>query len=855
MHADSSNIDQLAALLQPNSLVLTPNQRLSRSLTTALTSHLKHKKLAWHTPNILPLNTWLQTLASTLQFEGLIPAKPYAQIPEELDLWRQIISETDQTLVRPKSVAKLARSAYISLREWQLSIDNEQLVFDADEDTAAYRSWHIAYEQKVPNQVWQTAVDIAVIIARELGHINSHIILVGFHDLAPLYKTIVDKADSVKRFTWKKQAATLSAVECENRYTELNTMASWARRIADKQPEAKIALCVPDLNQSRAEVLHALDMQFQDEAVLPGQFRQLHFYDISAGVALSDTPVGKVFLQLLQLVKRPQKVETWLFLYQSPYCQLSGGHMQTELARLHKFPLPEANLGQLATWLGDLSKLDNIHQSAKNLVSQQNLNEWAVSFKQWAEQCGWPGQRTLSSDEYQQHQICLQALDTFGQLSLQKRRYSFHQAADILNDIFNDKVYHAETPSTNISVLGSLEASGQVFDYLWITGMDDTRWPAKLSPNPFIPISLQQQYEMPRGSVNREYYYATAMLNQFAQAADNIVLSYECIVDGVSTSVSRLLESQARVISLPIDKPYRVHKPAAFEAIEYEDIPVLSSEHQIAASALVDQSHCAFKAFASRRLKLKASLQRSFGLSAMDRGNLLHAAFEAFFTQCRSAESVADLQPDSLDKAIEAAALQAINQFPLAKKRLFNKAFFTLEQQRLQALLHEWLAQGDGRSINYQLAELEYELETSINGLMVTLRVDRIDKINGQWFIIDYKSSSPMSINWQAERLMEPQLPLYAVALTDHKICGIAVAHIKPNETTMNATGNGTAGLDKPLDDTVWQALLVQWQQQIHQLADEYRLGVNTVSPIKPQVCTYCDFNPLCRIFDVQEEH
>ena len=361
------------------------------------------------------------------------------------------------------------------------------------------------------------------------------------------------------------------------------------------------------------------------------------------------------------------------------------------------------------------------------------------------------------------------------------------------------QVFHAQTPASNLSVLGSLETAGQTFDHLWVCGLQDSQWPPPLAPNALIPAHLQQTLQMPRGSTERELEYASAMLNGFIQSAGNVVLSHLKAVDDVEVGLSRLIKNSAAMQPHQgLVQPSNVTQ-LPLEPIDDALISISDSEREIAAGVLRDQSQCPFKAFAKKRLALTAAQPTSEGLNAADRGRLLHRAFEAFFSQHSTDKAVGMLNEDELASSVKAAAKLAISAFPVKQKRLYRPALFELEQWRLEALLTEWLTTTETRS-GYEIQALEYAHTANFGNTTVNMRLDRVDRVNQQWFIIDYKSSVAKSNNWQAERLYDPQLPLYAIALQDKLVCGIAVAHVRPNESALKAIGTDAAGLDKAVD-------------------------------------------------------
>ena len=47
--------------------------------------------------------------------------------------------------------------------------------------------------------------------------------------------------------------------------------------------------------------------------------------------------------------------------------------------------------------------------------------------------------------------------------------------------------------------------------------------------------------------------------------------------------------------------------------------------------------------------------------------------------------------------------------------------------------------------------------------------------------------------------------------------------------------------------------LMDQWKKRSENILNRYKLGIYTITPVNPSVCNLCDFQSLCRIYDVGE--
>jgi hypothetical protein len=93
---------------------------------------------------------------------------------------------------------------------------------------------------------------------------------------------------------------------------------------------------------------------------------------------------------------------------------------------------------------------------------------------------------------------------------------------------------HAFNPVAHapIQILGLLEAAGQPFDALWVTGLAAERWPAAAQPNPLLPASWQRERNVPHSTAARELAYAQAITAQLTRAAPAVVVSHAHAAEG-----------------------------------------------------------------------------------------------------------------------------------------------------------------------------------------------------------------------------------------------------------------------------------------------------------------------------------
>jgi exodeoxyribonuclease-5 len=148
-----------------------------------------------------------------------------------------------------------------------------------------------------------------------------------------------------------------------------------------------------------------------------------------------------------------------------------------------------------------------------------------------------------------------------------------------------------------------------------------------------------------------------------------------------------------------------------------------------------------------------------------------------------------------------------------------------------------------------------------IEGIVVSLKVDRIDKLGdeldgeggGRRVIIDYKTNDPKVKEWDGERIAEPQLPVYATHVEGHP-AAVSFAKVRADDCAFVGLGAeaGLVGGVKAAPD--WLATLEQWYAAITAVAREIRAGHAAVSFAREDDLKYCEVLPLLRLPEAKSQ-
>jgi hypothetical protein len=115
-----------------------------------------------------------------------------------------------------------------------------------------------------------------------------------------------------------------------------------------------------------------------------------------------------------------------------------------------------------------------------------------------------------------------------------------------------------------------------------------------------------------------------------------------------------------------------------------------------------------------------------------------------------------------------------------------------------------------------------------------------------------------------AERLLEPQLPIYATTSVAEPADAVAFAQVKRGGCKLLGITRDAGMLPKvaavadnkqaqELGLTSWPQLLSHWRTQLEQLASDFVAGAAAVDPVSFEAaCKFCDLAGLCRIAEAQ---
>ncbi|MFO1257475.1 MAG: PD-(D/E)XK nuclease family protein [Gammaproteobacteria bacterium] len=788
--------------LEIQTTILTPTRRLATYLTECLvTESLKTASVVLK-PYIFSLEDALLQMFQQMLLRGKISGSLISNA-ESLLLLEDIIhsSESGAGLLKITTTAKLVWQAWQHFALWNGDFDQ---VDWSQEDSKAFYVWIQQYRSKLKQSNWIDKTDIAHCLCEhikkntEFLNVSPHrsIELYGFDDIPPQYQMLLEHLKQVGWQIFEKSPDVNAIVPIRHRFqtveNEFKATAEWAKSILELDNNARIGIVIPELPRYRLIVEKIFRDIFHPDALLYPEPVVSEYYNISAGQPLNTIPIIRWALDILSNIS------------------------------------------------DDYYKID--------------YATWHQVFNQHLKSSNWPGERVLDSIEHQAVKQWIALMEDFAKLDRLFEPVQHTVAYLKLKHLIQDIPFQPQSHVVRLHVLGALEAAGQNFTHLWISGLNDADWPSLPDPNPFLPMTLQKEKNMPHATHERQWTFAEKMTQRFLSAARHIIVSHAEIVSNQTHSPSALVKNYTET---PYSSDSKSCSPSLFETIfnsvSIESItddkaPALAFNKIPASSKTLKlQAHCPFRAFAEIRLELIDKSETSLGLSLRDRGILTHRILDALWSILKTQKALLTLSEVALQELIQVTVKDQLKGFETFKPGL---KFWDIEQNRLEKLMLAWLNLEKKRS-PFEVIARESYYPINIEGMNLKVCIDRVDKDDSnQYFIIDYKTGQVDLSGLLGEDLLEPQLPLYCFNNQFPTPAGIVFGQVKGDKCRFVGLSQAPQFPDvKVFSEDEWASLLHFWQSELERLVNDFKSGKAGVTPAnRNKVCRYCHLPSFCRI-------
>ena len=882
MNSHENYYDQLLTAAAEGALLLTANRRLARHLRCLYDERLRsagHR--VWSSPSIFSTDDWQARSLATLEEGWRLLSKGVAQ-----RLWEQVVdadtAATGYALLQVAASAKRAREAHELLHEYRTNIDAWPLT----DDHRTFLRWRQGFQDACRTGGWLDPATGTERLVDALAcgrlRIPPQLLLIGYDELPPSLERVAATCSRLGGVVHvlpppTAPVCTLIRLEAADVADEVRQAARWARRLIEAG-ETRIGVIAPDLSAYQPLLERIFLEEIEPRSLLDPVHEESSF-NLTLGSPLAGLGPVTAALEILSVAPRIG-IDALSFLLRTPY--LGAAETESDSRALFELDLRALRvdtfslraLKKLTRDSGQrrIGKLAGIFTHLVNELQDHRRRlpgEWAVRFNDLLIQVGWPGERPLDSHDFQvvkawQDKI----LKQFCALDAVCHPLTRSEAVALLRRLAGEEVFQPQTPESGLQVCGVLEAGGLVFDHLWVLGLHEDAWPAPARPNPFLPIPLQSRYGMPHADSGREALYAGRVMARLRASAPTVVFSHPRQQGDCTLRPSPFIASlpATEVPLAPSHSPQHVISNLLVPTESPADTrgPKLADGESTlgGTTILKDQALCPFRAFAHHRLGVAALDKPLPGIDPSTRGRLIHQVLENFWQKTRSHLELCAMNEDACRQRIHECVAEAIDSIVTTRGQQMPQSLLDIERDRLQHLCEEWL-QVERERPSFICLECEKMHNENYGGLKFRTKIDRIDQMaDGSHVVIDYKTGRIDLDDLLAERLLEPQLPIYGTGMKEEELSAVAFATLRRGECALK----GVARENGILPDTTafaasklaakhgfagWSELLREWRERLEALGREFSRGLATVDPVSAQkACRTCDLTALCRIAD-----
>lgn len=366
--------------------------------------------------------------------------------------------------------------------------------------------------------------------------------------------------------------------------------------------------------------------------------------------------------------------------------------------------------------------------------------------------------------------------------------------------------------SGSVRVIEILETRGLEFDAIFIADFNDEFIPNKKDSDLFLNSTIRKYLNMPtmndKANLQKHYYF---------QALKNAKQAFITFSEN-EDSIPSFMLNECNIEIKNGDDEVRLFKKADLKTTDIETImqntpnKAIPKEFTFSATSFDCFNTCNLKFYLKYIQKLKAPETTN---DSRDYGELLHnilkEEYSKFLNQTINENMILEIKKGVLGKIWQET-----------KKEKFNYAF-------IKNWLDSFFENEIERSKNtpFSVIYLEEEFNATFNGINIAGKIDRIDKVNDDFLIIDYKFQNLEKQNDKHEtQLWFYQTLLECCGFKQHKEC--AIYALKNNNKSF-------------IDVTIKK--YDELKESLNSTKTEKDFPAN---PSKDN-CKYCDYQTICK--------
>jgi len=797
---------------------------------------------------------------------------------EEKLLWESSIKQYKKSFFDLSNIENLSETAIQANRLIdQFNIGENTLKSEErSEEHTFFNAWRLIFKKYCSDKNVITFNNLLKITEEHIRNrdisIEHPLHFVNFEFIAPIEESFIEACKTQVDIEFFKTSQTTPYIESRvflNEEHECMQIVEWCKTQIENNK--KILIVTPQLDQIIDRLTSMLDKIFHPETFTPSLSQEKRIYQFSLNTPLFHLSMVYLNFKLIELAARGTSKINEL----KNILSHSGWSESKELCRRYRLinylerkrrgNISIKDLIEMSELIEDLNDeipylkthLNQIYASHHEWRIKRNPSGWIKAFDMYLKNIQSSLLNPKDAFEESIYEVWNKTNETIASLDNLMGEISIQEMLDVLQYYLKKTTHqHQHQGNFKIDILGFHESVYEKYDATWIMNLNEHHWPIPHQYNPFIPIKIQHDRHI--STHEKRHLNASKILDKFIHTSPFVTLSYAKKMGEEEIFPSPTLYSFVSSKLLE-DTNFKYKKNKLnHEFIEYiEDNTSNKIEVQKTVKSgiklLEAQSICPAWAFYEFRLGAKQiEDEDEENLTTRLRGNLFHKTLEEFWTEYKSSSLVSALNEKELSKKIQEITHKNISIEKKNYPRILSE-FFNIEEMRLISYLEKWIHHELKRG-DFEVKETEKNIPIHLGCLNFNIKIDRIDEVNQNNIVIDYKSGTTKTLNeWFLNAYGELQMPFYALFASNKPIDAIAIGLINAAKPQWIGIGRDKDLLQGIKDSTAtqyqsWDDLIGFWRCRIDDAIKSYESGNAAVKFTREKDIAYCQVKPILRL-------
>jgi len=797
---------------------------------------------------------------------------------EEKLLWESSIKQYKKSFFDLSNIENLSETAIQANRLIdQFNIGENTLKSEErSEEHTFFNAWRLIFKKYCSDKNVITFNNLLKITEEHIKNgdisIEHPLYFVNFEFIAPIEESFIEACKTQVDIEFFKASQTTPYIESRvflNEEHECMQIVEWCKTQIENNK--KILIVTPQLDQIIDRLTSMLDKTFHPETFTPSLSQEKRIYQFSLNTPLFHLSMVYLNFKLIEVAARGTSKINEL----KNILSHSGWSESKELCRRYRLinylerkrrgNISIKDLIEMSELIEDLNDeipylkthLNQIYASHHEWRIKRNPSGWIKAFDMYLKNIQSSLLNPKDAFEESIYEVWNKTSETIASLDNLMGEISIQEMLDVLQYYLKKTTHqHQHQGNFKIDILGFHESVYEKYDATWIMNLNEHHWPIPHQYNPFIPIKIQHDRHI--STHEKRHLNASKILDKFIHTSPFVTLSYAKKMGEEEIFPSPTLYSFVSSKLLE-DTNFKYKKNKLnHEFIEYiEDNTSNKIEVQKTVKSgiklLEAQSICPAWAFYEFRLGAKQiEDEDEENLTTRLRGNLFHKTLEEFWTEYKSSSLVSALNEKELSKKIQEITHKNISVEKKNYPRILSE-FFNIEEMRLISYLEKWIHHELKRG-DFEVKETEKNIPIHLGCLNFNIKIDRIDEVNQNNIVIDYKSGTTKTLNeWFLNAYGELQMPFYALFASNKPIDAIAIGVINAAKPQWIGIGRDKDLLQGIKDSTAtqyqsWDDLIGFWKCRIDDAIKSYESGNAAVKFTREKDIAYCQVKPILRL-------